>query len=1145
MILTETLLNPTPTTTYPNANLSLYLNRQSMRSMMFPEPEKTFVVGEAPAARRGLLGYNGRKDGLTSEELKSALADPATRHQVQVPHEELLTDSDLKILLEAVAARTPSAFPAGWLAERRASWAMEGASGLSSGPGRAENIAMLGQAIAVMESGAYLASAPATLAIEPARAPETPVSARNTGEERFLGILKGTTTLKKVQVSKSSWASLHREGTEGAEDFRNKMQETLLPRLEADSGEGQEERIRSGLFLSRSFRVGWGPNGELVHAGIPLSSMPPIPGIQDVEMDMDDPTAPHRRSFATRNRGGGNGLGYRVHLEKLRVGQLGCVGAASEGESDGAVADKREAELRKRCVQMLRVHFGRRRHFEGNGAVLRLDGDSDMLPPICQQFFTIATSQDTDLKNDPGVEFMRDAPAIWDLVNILWGSAGLTTDRTPKNDKPEAQPIIERLRRNALHGWLRQHACHISKSALPSTEKMDPSEAAAARILHALCTNDLKGACAEARAAKDHRLALLLAQAHSSSRSSARELIREQVQAWKANQTWTSHISPGKRRLYEILAGDASHEAVSTSADAPMLTRWRQRLGLEYWYSDCSQVQDALGGYIERHEPGGAVLAPPLPVYMEEMRDQLPCHRLEEAREANGSRLRCDAALELLILHQKERNGVGYGGNDELEKSIMRVLHPQSSSPLPLDVHMPWFLSEVLALHFKSSGFETKASSHVAFAGELELLGSWEWAIYVLLSAPLPNRGLLLPRVLKRVREILARHAGELSEEPMSEETQAKEEILKVLYVGGTWNWDAEIHQAKAMRYGYMGEAEKESYHYLEMSKIADYTRLDMVTAPLASKLAPSQVLKEPPYYVEATLDLWPSAWFIAERMGVNPALLHNSPENTKTPLSFRVQVEIWADEAHGALRYKELRNQGRETTVDVLYLSIRNTGDGTSSWRLDVSKVEAQASLLKALQLPEKLTVHETSWEPMPPSLANVTGARELTVRDARVHVRLQENQVFERFEELLSLPGESSSDLQPRATPFYSYMRDVREMGSSAQLGEATGSLRELRSAAKLVKTGEFFRSGGASDPALRDGAASVPPNREETLPIRAALDHIGCHILRRVPSEEVLECVNYLGGEVEQEGSVLLPALESSRAMLLHRACDALFE
>ena len=104
-----------------------------------------------------------------------------------------------------------------------------------------------------------------------------------------------------------------------------------------------------------------------------------------------------------------------------------------------------------------------------------------------------------------------------------------------------------------------------------------------------------------------------------------------------------------------------------TTQDAPSLGRWRQRLGLEYWYRDCSEIQDALEGYTGLHEDGAAVQAPPLPPYMEDMRSSLPAHRLTQRRLEVGSRLRCDAAFELLTLHGLERSRVGEG---ELEAAL-------------------------------------------------------------------------------------------------------------------------------------------------------------------------------------------------------------------------------------------------------------------------------------------------------------------------------------------------------------------------------------------------------------------------------------------------------------------------------------------
>ena len=45
--------------------------------------------------------------------------------------------------------------------------------------------------------------------------------------------------------------------------------------------------------------------------------------------------APARRGFALRNQGGGNGLGYVVHMERVRVGEVGCVGTMAAAEARG------------------------------------------------------------------------------------------------------------------------------------------------------------------------------------------------------------------------------------------------------------------------------------------------------------------------------------------------------------------------------------------------------------------------------------------------------------------------------------------------------------------------------------------------------------------------------------------------------------------------------------------------------------------------------------------------------------------------------------------------------------------------------------------------------------------------------------------
>ena len=159
--------------------------------------------------------------------------------------------------------------------------------------------------------------------------------------------------------------------------------------------------------------------------------------------------------------------------------------------------------------------------------------------------------------------------------------------------------------------------------------------------------------------------------------------------------------------------------------------------------------------------------------------------------------------------------------------------------------------------------------------------------------------------------------------------------------------------------------------------------------------------------------------------------------------------------------------------------------------------------------------------------------------------------------MEELAELHAGGTGALglqEPRALPFYTYMCDVRDRVQKS----APDKLRDLRGAASMVESGAFFRAGGTGDKDglwadgsqqglhLKDAAGAVPPSRQESLPIRASLDHIGCHILKQVPHDQVLEAVGELSGTGPDGRSVQqLPASETARTLLLHRACDALFE
>jgi len=362
--------------------------------------------------------------------------------------------------------------------------------------------------------------------------------------------------------------------------------------------------------------------------------------------------------------------------------------------------------------------------------------------------------------------------------------------------------------------------------------------------------------------------------------------------------------------------------------------------------------------------------------------------------------------------------------------------------------------------------------------------------------------------------------------------------------VPSQWDWECELLQARAIRAGYNGDADAQSEYFLRAYRALHYDTLEQACTPLAAQLAPLHCLKEPPHYIEAMIDLRPSAWLITERLGVDPRVLEHLGD--AQPLRFRVQVEIWADGKEEAgldiRRYRELLHKGKEIQVDALYINIRPAGDDTS-WRLDLAQPEAQSALLKALQLPDRLTVHAPPWQPMPRDFC-ATPPEEISLRGAWAHVVISESRLFERLEDI------SIRDAMPaRLAPYHDYMRVVRGLLDPAS--EAVNQMKMLETTTQLLQNGSYWKSGCSGD---RGGVSwsdkgTVPPSREETLPVRAALDHIGCHLLQQIPDDEetMLECVSKLKvsqSNIKGNMVVALPASESSRAKLLHRACDGLF-
>jgi len=348
------------------------------------------------------------------------------------------------------------------------------------------------------------------------------------------------------------------------------------------------------------------------------------------------------------------------------------------------------------------------------------------------------------------------------------------------------------------------------------------------------------------------------------------------------------------------------------------------------------------------------------------------------------------------------------------------------------------------------------------------------------------------------------------------------------------WDWAAELQEAKAIRAGYEGDVAGQVEHYIECCKhakkpgCASYERINEALGPLLLELAPHQAMHEPPYYLEVSLDLWPSVWFLAEQLGLPPGELQALAwEGKDSPLSFKFQVEMWSGtRCNQQQAMQEGAPEGCQARLDVIRIAFEVEHQGDVKWRLDLEPLNCQGAILKALQLQlsERLTIYKPHLVPLPPCLAAAVRARGggcLEIQDLNVHLRTEDSAVFQNLEAL----HHQSPPLDSRAQPYHSYMKRLR--GCT----EGKDELKKLQDASKQLHTGLYFQKGSCG---------VLPPSRAESLTLRAALDRLGSHALQEGNCEASAD----LYSEYVEEESLPFPGTEIEHLHLLHNACSQLF-
>ncbi|KAK0527244.1 hypothetical protein OC835_005044, partial [Tilletia horrida] len=465
-------------------------------------------------------------------------------------------------------------------------------------------------------------------------------------------------------------------------------------------------RVDAGLSFGRSFRVGWGPGGLLVHngalTGMALSSSL-VPSLSQKRAAEQSITS--------------------VRLQKVLTGEVSQGAETEEGRLDPVM----EVQL-----QHSQIHFD----YESDCPAARI------LPSA--RFHHFAALYDIS-------EHSQEA-TLWRLGHALFDEIDLglpELDSALGSSEGLKQHVAALKRKAALSDWLQQ-------AVEQTVEAESRSHVAMGRTTETLFSylsgHQLQRACMAAIDSGDLHLSTLIAQAPGDEEH--RDDLAEQLAIWRKEGV-DAHISRQYLRLYELLAGNVDRvEGNKTGAgasrdpaeqveafDIAAGLDWKRAFGLHLWYgvSHEAGLAESLASYDRAvHELRTA--APPMPAYRERAHiGELRMRELVKTRSYDR-----DVLFELIKL--------AVDPTHDLETA----LGPCNFGPSQTDYRLPWHLYILLSDALQVRDFQDRidvvavergrvpgdGEGHYSaradaltadFANQLELAGRWTSAVFVLL----------------------------------------------------------------------------------------------------------------------------------------------------------------------------------------------------------------------------------------------------------------------------------------------------------------------------------------------------------------------------------------------------------------------------
>uniref|UniRef100_A0A7N6B4P1 Nuclear pore complex protein Nup98-Nup96 n=1 Tax=Anabas testudineus TaxID=64144 RepID=A0A7N6B4P1_ANATE len=498
----------------------------------------------------------------------------------------------------------------------------------------------------------------------------------------------------------------------------------------------------AALFAGRSFRVGWGPGWTLAHCGQQLSSLP------SKLLDHQELTSKTDFSFLpkpARNKPLIESP-YKVVLEKLvALEPLAVKTSEREDEEESQAVLQRPLEI---CLKHSTV------------------STTDAACPLIRPQLGVAALHDyaewiTELREKQAL--LGYWAEVWTLCEALWGRLGPAHQDPDMETSSDYEQQLER--RRTFSAWLSCGAICRVEEEVALAGKGHHTEA----IFSYLTGNRISEACRLAQKEGDHRLSLLLSQGMGS--QYCRDLLALQLADWNRMQT-DSYLPEERLRIFALLAGKPVWQSSDAVVNVCSQLDWKRCVAIHLWFvlPPTASVADALSKYEASFQEY---------MYLEEE---------EEEEEEESKRPLYDLCFHLLKLYS------------DRHYSLQQLLDPLTITWERLDYRLSWHLWGVLqALHYTHLSTSRQGLLHASYAAQLESVGLWHMAVFILLHIPDHTYR------ERAVKELLTLHCP-LKE---TEETLQRERFLtERLLIPDQW-----IHEAKATRARRDADRQQEALH--------------------------------------------------------------------------------------------------------------------------------------------------------------------------------------------------------------------------------------------------------------------------------------------------------------------------------------------